>query len=111
MPMPDDEKLSPEELARRRQWFDEYCRQLDEASVVRGPEPGRRFPCPISPASTMRRASRNRRHVSSPRQAYHPDGQEGVLVRDIKVEEATGLIHGETRSGGSRAAASAWGEV
>jgi hypothetical protein len=27
-------------------WFEFYCRQLDENSVVRGPEPGRRFACP-----------------------------------------------------------------
>jgi hypothetical protein len=43
--MSDDEKPSPEELERRRQWFDQYADQL-KASVVRSPEPGRRFACP-----------------------------------------------------------------
>ena len=44
--MPNDETSSPDELPRRRRWFDEYCHQLDEHSVVHGPEPGRRFQCP-----------------------------------------------------------------
>lgn len=44
--MPTDEKPSPEELARRREWFGEYCRRLDQGSIVQGPESGRRFPCP-----------------------------------------------------------------
>ena len=44
--MPNDETSSPDELPRRRRWFDEYCHQLDKHSVVHGPEPGRRFQCP-----------------------------------------------------------------
>jgi len=43
--MSDDEKPSPEELARRERWFDEYTRALD-SSVVIGPEDGRTFACP-----------------------------------------------------------------
>ena len=51
--MPDDAKPSPDELARRRRWFDNYCRQLDEDSIVRDPEPGRRFACPCCRYATL----------------------------------------------------------
>jgi hypothetical protein len=49
----DDENPSPDELERRRDWFQRYCRQLDEGSVVRGPEPGRRFACPCCRCLTL----------------------------------------------------------
>jgi hypothetical protein len=48
-----EEKPSADELTRRRRWFDEYCRQLDESSVVRGPEAGRLFPCPCCHHTTL----------------------------------------------------------
>lgn len=44
--MRDDEKPSAEELERRRQWFDGYVRELDQNSVVRAAEPGKRWACP-----------------------------------------------------------------
>jgi hypothetical protein len=43
--MSDDEKPSPEELARRERWFEGYVRAL-ETSVVSGPEEGRAVACP-----------------------------------------------------------------
>ena len=51
--MSDDATLPPEEVARRRRWFDDYCRVLDEESVVKGPEPGRRFTCPCCRYATL----------------------------------------------------------
>ena len=50
--MSDNEKPSPEELARRRQWFEGYVRQLEE-SVVLPAEPGRRFRCPCCRCLTL----------------------------------------------------------
>jgi hypothetical protein len=44
--MSDDEKPSPEELERRRRWFDGYVQALDENSVVRPAASGKRWACP-----------------------------------------------------------------
>jgi hypothetical protein len=41
-----DEKPTPEELERRRRWFERYMRQLGEASVVKPPRQGLRYACP-----------------------------------------------------------------
>ena len=51
--MSDDEKPSPEELARRQRWFDGYVRAL-ETSVVSGPDDGRTFACPCCRYLTLR---------------------------------------------------------
>ncbi|HXJ20127.1 MAG TPA: CPCC family cysteine-rich protein [Polyangia bacterium] len=41
-----NERLSTEGLAQGQRWFQQYCDQLDQDSVNRPPEPGRRFACP-----------------------------------------------------------------
>lgn len=51
--MGNDEEPSDQELARRQRWFDNYCRLLDENSVVLGPAPGHRFPCPCCRHRTL----------------------------------------------------------
>src|SRR5262245_20186377 len=43
---------TPEELAARKQWFENYVRQL-ERSVVRPSEAGRRFACPCCRCLTL----------------------------------------------------------
>ena len=43
--MSDDEKPSPEELERRRKWFDGYVRDLDEKSIARPAAQGKRWAC------------------------------------------------------------------
>jgi hypothetical protein len=50
--MKDDEHPSPEELARRGRWFEQYGRQL-EASVVQPSEPGGVFACPCCRCLTL----------------------------------------------------------
>ena len=52
--MSDDEKPSPEELERRRRWFDGYVRALDENSVVRPVVSGKRWACPCCRFLTLR---------------------------------------------------------
>jgi len=44
--MTNDRRPSPEKLAARQQWFEDYVHQLTANSVVRGREPGVRFACP-----------------------------------------------------------------
>src|SRR5215471_2414173 len=51
--MSTGENPSPEELEQRRRWFEEYCRRLDDGSIVRGPSPGRVFRCPCCHHATL----------------------------------------------------------
>lgn len=44
--MNDDEQPSPEELERRRRWFEQYTHQLEHGSVIRPKQEGTRYACP-----------------------------------------------------------------
>ena len=48
-----DTKPTPEVLEARRRWFEGYCRQLEEASVVAEPKDGVRYPCPCCYCLTL----------------------------------------------------------
>lgn len=43
---------NPEELARRKEWFQRYCEQLDN-SVIAGPNPPHLFACPCCRQLTL----------------------------------------------------------
>lgn len=48
-----DSTPSPEEIERRKRWFEQYCKTLDQSSVVLPPSEGVKHRCPCCGCRTL----------------------------------------------------------